>query len=93
MARTGTIDLEVSNSSLGVNCGKASERQSLAQPSTKVGVGRAGRTYGKLPIDVNFSQWIAGYRLGESFIPTLELASVRLFKVVDFPLDGCPSCG
>lgn len=90
--------LKVTNSALRVNRGETRNGglgTSIAPRQCAIfdGSGMESATYGKFPS----VQLLAiepcpepGFRISRRIcLPTLELASVKLFSVVDFPLDGC----
>lgn len=95
MSLTGAIDLQVSNGSLGINGREAAERQSLAQglfdkPGCSSCSSNGRWTYGKLPRErIKISKVDHRNTTTSMYLPTFEVASVKLFNVVDFPLDGC----
>jgi hypothetical protein len=95
MSLTGAVDLQVSNGSLGINGREAAERQSLAQgsfdkPGARPRSSNRRCTYGKLPRrQIGISRADHINTATSMYLPTFEVASVKLFNVVDFPLDGC----
>jgi hypothetical protein len=86
-ALAGAFDLEIANCALRVDCCESGNLISRDLFAFKYHL-----AYGKLPADsiVSLLKINRGVAL-RGYIPTLEVASVKLFSVVLFPDEGLPT--